>query len=213
MARRQQERTEISRTQILEAALELFSRQGFRGTTVREIAEAAGRSTGNVYHHFPDKDTIFRTLLDQYWEAIDSPEHPVNRALADGTFPDNLEALGRAARQAIQQYRSYVALIYVDVVEFEGAHIRRFYRGMAERFRRFVETHPQPFQAATNLREEIPPEFAVMLSTRIFLQYFAVEILFGVPDHFGGESDRVVQEIATILRRGMVRDPQDVPSP
>ena len=206
MARRQQERTEISRAQILEAALDLFSRQGFRGTTVREIAEAAGRSTGNVYHHFPDKDTIFRTLLDQYWEAIESPDHPVNRTLADGSFPDNLEDLGRAARKGVEQYRRYVALIYVDVVEFEGAHIRRFYRGMAERFRRFVETHPGPFRAAENLRPEIPPEFAVMLSTRIFMQYFAVEILFGVPDHFGGESERVVHEIAAILRRGMMRE-------
>ena len=53
----QGEKSERSRALILEAALQLFSKQGYRGTSIREIAEAAGLSTGNVYHHFPDKET------------------------------------------------------------------------------------------------------------------------------------------------------------
>jgi len=133
----QRERSERSRAQILEAALELFSHQGYRGTSIREIAEAAGISTGNLYHQFPDKETLFRTLLDQYWQAIESPDFPFNRALASGAFPDNLEALGRAARESVELWRDHVALIYVDVVEFEGSHIRRFYSEMAERFSSF----------------------------------------------------------------------------
>ena len=66
---------------MLEAALQLFSTRGYRATSVRDIAALAGLSTGNVYHHFPDKETIFRTLLDQYWAAIDSPDFPFNQAL------------------------------------------------------------------------------------------------------------------------------------
>ena len=45
---------------------------------------AARVSTGSVYHQFPDKETIFRTLLDQYWKAIEQPDFPFNRALAEG---------------------------------------------------------------------------------------------------------------------------------
>ena len=116
----QDKKSEKSRAAILEAALNLFSSQGYRGTSIREIAQTAGVSTGNVYHHFPDKETIFQTVLGQYWKAIESPDFPFNRALASGTFPDNLEALAFAARESVRQYRKYVALIYVDVVEFEG---------------------------------------------------------------------------------------------
>jgi len=36
-----------------------------------------------------------------------------------------------------------VALIYVDVVEFEGSHIRKFYSDMAARFERLAESHPE----------------------------------------------------------------------
>src|SRR5437762_5609794 len=61
------EKSERSRRLVLDAALNLFSHQGYRATTMREIAERAGVSTGNCYHHFPDKETIFRTLIEEFW--------------------------------------------------------------------------------------------------------------------------------------------------
>src|SRR3954467_4161473 len=87
----QEERSERSREQILAAALKLFSHRGYGATSVRDVAEEARLSKGNVYHHFPDKETIFRALLDQYFQAMSDPEHPFIRALAHGTFPENLE--------------------------------------------------------------------------------------------------------------------------
>ena len=47
----QAEKSQRSREQILEAALDLFSTQGYRATSVRDIAARAEVSTGNVYHH------------------------------------------------------------------------------------------------------------------------------------------------------------------
>jgi AcrR family transcriptional regulator len=201
----QDKKSERSQAAILDAALDLFSSQGYRGTSIREIAGAAGVSTGNVYHHFRDKETIFQTVLGQYWKAIESPDFPFNRALASGTFPDNLEDLAFAARESVYQYRKYVALIYVDVVELSGSHIRKFYSEMASRFERFIVTSGN--EAFTrNLRPDVPPTTAVMLASRIFLHYFAVEIVFGVPNEFGKDTDIVVKEIADILRGGMARD-------
>ena len=122
---------------------------------MREIADRAGVSTGNVYHHFKDKEAIFLDLLDVYWQAIDDPDFPVNRALRTGSFPENLEDIGRAARESVAQYRPYVTLIYVDVVEFEGSHIRKFYSEMAGRFERFVEVHRDEIKIEGKLRPEI----------------------------------------------------------
>ena len=94
-------RSERSRQGILDAALKLFSHHGYGATSVNDIADEAGVSKGNVYHHFPDKEAIFRALLDRYFEAMSRPDFPFNRALASGSFPDNLEELGTAARETV----------------------------------------------------------------------------------------------------------------
>jgi AcrR family transcriptional regulator len=202
----QEERSERSRGQILEAALKLFSHRGYGATSVRDIAEGAGVSKGNVYHHFPDKETIFRSLLDQYFQAMSQPDFPFNRALASGTFPDNLEELGHAARDTVADYKDHVALIYVDVVEFDGNHIRKFYAEMADRFDRFLKSHHIEEDLRSRLQDDLSPLSAVMLATRIFYNYFSIEILFGVKDHFGKETEEVIGEISKILRHGMLKN-------
>ncbi|MGZ8795860.1 MAG: TetR/AcrR family transcriptional regulator [Thermoanaerobaculia bacterium] len=201
----QEERSERSRQQILDAALKLFSHRGYGATSVQEIAEAAGLSKGNLYHHFPDKETVFRALLDRYFQAMSQPDFPFNQVLATGTFPENLEQIGRAARDMVRDYREYVALIYVDVVEFDGSHVRKFYEDMASRFDAFLKVHGLEGQLRDKLQEGLSPASAVMLATRIFLNYFSIEILFGVKDHFGKGTDEAVQEISRILRHGMLR--------
>jgi AcrR family transcriptional regulator len=199
-------RSERSQVQILDAALTLFSRRGFRGTSMRDIALAAKVSTGNVYHQFPDKESLFRTLIERYFALLAAPDHPFNRALAAGAFPADLEALARAARDAVEQYRPYVALIYVDVVEFEGQHIRRYYMEMADRFTRFLDSHRERIRLDL-LRPGVPPTTAVMLAARFFLHYFAVERVFGVPNHFGKDTEAVLRETVDILAHGMMRTP------
>lgn len=202
----QGQRSERSRGQILDAALKLFSHRGYGATSMRDIAEEAGLSKGNVYHHFTDKETIFRALLDDYFAVMSQPDFPFNQALASGSFPENLEALGRAARQTVRDYREYVALIYVDVVEFDGSHIRKFYEEMATRFDIFMKAHRINEDLHGKLQDGLSPISAVMLATRIFYNYFSIEILFGVKDHFGKDTDAVVGEISRILRHGMLRN-------
>jgi TetR/AcrR family transcriptional regulator, acrAB operon repressor len=204
----QEERSERSRQQILDSALRLFSHRGYGATSVRDIAEAAKVSKGNVYHHFSDKETIFRTLIDKYFETMSQPDFPFNQALASGTFPENLEQMGSAARDMVRDYREYVALIYVDVVEFDGSHVRRFYSDMASRFDNFVKAHGMEEELHAKLQEGLSPGSAVMLASRIFLNYFSVEILFGVKDHFGKDTDEAVRDIARVLRHGMLRNGQ-----
>jgi len=201
----QEERSEKSKQQILDAALKLFSHNGYGATSVRDIAEEAALSKGNVYHHFPDKETIFRALLDRYFQAMSQPDFPFNRALMTGSFPENLEQLGQAVRDIVRDYREYVALIYVDVVEFDGTHVRKFYGDMADRFDAFMKSTGMEQELERKLAPGLSPVSAVMLATRIFYNYFTVEILFGVKDHFGKETDAAVKEISRILRHGMLR--------
>ncbi|ARN75264.1 TetR/AcrR family transcriptional regulator [Oceanicoccus sagamiensis] len=62
--RRTQERTEITRAKVLEAATRIFSEQGFEGVSIRDIENAAGVQRGLVAYHFDDKDNLWKTVVD-----------------------------------------------------------------------------------------------------------------------------------------------------
>ncbi|MFC0245009.1 TetR family transcriptional regulator C-terminal domain-containing protein [Falsochrobactrum ovis] len=55
----------INRRLILDAALEVFSNYGFRGSTVDQIAEKAGMSKPNLLYYFPRKQNIYVTVLEE----------------------------------------------------------------------------------------------------------------------------------------------------
>lgn len=50
---------------ILDAALDVFSQQGFRGATLDQIAEVAGLSKPNLLYYFPSKEAVHTALLNQ----------------------------------------------------------------------------------------------------------------------------------------------------
>jgi len=52
-----------TRARILDAALDGFSRQGYTGTSIRQIARAVGIRESSLYNHFPSKQAIFDALL------------------------------------------------------------------------------------------------------------------------------------------------------
>jgi AcrR family transcriptional regulator len=55
---------------LVEKALEAFADRGFRGTTIKRIAGRAGIAPGSVYTYFKDKDALFRSTLDEGWNAF-----------------------------------------------------------------------------------------------------------------------------------------------
>lgn len=200
-----EEKSERSRRQVLDAALELFAHQGYRATSVREIAEGANVSTGNVYHHFPDKEAIFKTLLDEFWKISETPRYPFTRALRSGRFPDNIELLGAAARDSVREFRSYMALFFVDVLEFEGTHIKRFYSQTPARFTELLEKSGGE-ELLHRLRQGVSPATALLMTWRLFFNYFTIEVLFNVAEPFGKDSVTVIGEIADIIRNGILQD-------
>jgi len=56
---------QANRAAILDAAREVFADLGFGAATVRDIVRATPLATGTFYNYFPDKETVFRALIDQ----------------------------------------------------------------------------------------------------------------------------------------------------
>ncbi len=206
---RQEAKSEAAVAKALEAALELFSKQGFRGSTMRQIADAAGLSVGNLYHHFPSKEAIFERLLEDYWQRLLDPELPLNQVFARADFPDDLEQLAAASEQVVEDNLRYILLIYVDVIEFRGQHIHDFYQDMAHRFQDIYGERLEERKQSGELGD-VDPMAAVMMASRWFLYFFTVEKCFGVPMHLGMSPQQAVDEFIRLIRYGLLpRDGQD----
>jgi len=76
---------EQRRSQIVRVAMRLFSRRGFRGTTTKEIARAAGVSEAMVFRHFATKEELYSAIIDDKACAGDAedPRQIVADALAE----------------------------------------------------------------------------------------------------------------------------------
>src|SRR5436305_11870802 len=55
---------EDRRRQLIEIAIDLFSRRGFAGTTTKEIAAAAGVTEAIIFRHFTTKEDLYKAILD-----------------------------------------------------------------------------------------------------------------------------------------------------
>ncbi len=62
--------TKNTYTNILQAARRLFIRKGYTATSMREIADEAGIGKATIYHHFQDKEAIFKTLIEANVEKM-----------------------------------------------------------------------------------------------------------------------------------------------
>lgn len=213
MSRKKQEaKSEASMARTLEAAQALFSRQGFGATSMREIAREAGLSVGNVYHHFPNKEALFERLLADYWERLLDPESPLTKLFQRAEFPDDLTEMAYAIEEVVTANKESILLIYVDVIEFKGAHLRNFYSGMAERFRAVYGERLAARQAAGELGD-IDPLVGVMTAVRWFFYFFTVEKCFGISTHLGLPEEKAVDEFVRLFRYGLLPRSPGSPSP
>jgi len=71
---------EANRRVILDAALDVFSAYGFRGTTIDQIAEKASMSKPNLLYYFKRKQDIYVSVLEETLEAWLQPLHDLDPA-------------------------------------------------------------------------------------------------------------------------------------
>jgi AcrR family transcriptional regulator len=200
----QASKSEISTGKVLDAALELFSTQGYGATSMRSISEASGLSVGNLYHHFGSKEAIFQRLIEAYFDKLEEPDHPLRKVFNAARFPDDLEDLAAAIEKTVEEDKASIMLVFIDVIEHGGRHIRSYYETMADRFREVYGDRFAELEREGRLTDA-DPLVAVMVATRWLFYFYTVEKCFGVPMHFGMDTNQAVDGFIRILRNGLLR--------
>ena len=106
------ELVEQRRRQIVEAAVQLFIKQGFHKTTTRQIARAAGVSIGSLYEYFASKEDVLYLVCHSIHTEV---ERGVSEALAKATGGrDALSGVIREYFQVCHRMSDFILLIYQE---------------------------------------------------------------------------------------------------
>lgn len=92
------------RNQLLEAALDVFSRKGFEGTTTKEVAAAAGVTEAIIFRHFPTKQALYTAVLDYRAQSPEFQES-FERLKTCMERNDDEELLRTLAHAIVRSYR------------------------------------------------------------------------------------------------------------
>ncbi|MGE5222235.1 MAG: TetR/AcrR family transcriptional regulator [Omnitrophica WOR_2 bacterium] len=196
-----QQRSEETRTHILEAALQLFSQHGYDATGIAEVCQAAGVSKGAFYHHFPSKLALFLQLLQNWLIEI-------NRQLAvvqDGAqdIPQTLFQMAGKMQWVFQEAQGKLPLFLEFWLQASRdpqirAAVNKPYRQYHEYFAGLIQQgidegslKPVDPQAAARI--------LVALATGLLLQ--------GLLDPDGADWGAVTQESIQLFIAGMQRRP------
>ena len=123
--------TATRRTELLGIAAGLFAEKGFKNTTVRDIADAAGILSGSLYHHFDSKESMVDEILSSFQEELFGKYDEV--LASDDDARTKIERAVRLSFEAIDRHRHEVAIFQNEAD----------YLGSFERFGYLAERHAQ----------------------------------------------------------------------
>jgi AcrR family transcriptional regulator len=165
---RRHESQSLTRARLLEAAGDVFAEKGFRGATITDVADRAGYTIGAVYSNFESKDALFRALMTERLEQLESDlaaafgdEGADLRGSVDERIERELDRL-QAAEDAVparwwrlvSEYRAYVR----DQPEANAE-----LSALDRRCREIIARHVDRFAADVGIDLPIPPIVLVEL--------------------------------------------------
>src|SRR5690349_22111446 len=96
------------REQLLRIAAELFASKGFRNTTVRDIADAAGILSGSLYHHFDSKESMVDEILQTFQRELFAGYDEI--LASKQSARSKIEEAVRLSFEAIDEHHAEVAI-------------------------------------------------------------------------------------------------------
>ena len=166
-------RGERTRSEILQAALGLFTEHGYHGTSMRQIAQEAGIALGGIYNHFSGKEEIFKTVfieLHPFWETL-----PLMNAAQGDTIEEFVCDAARRMIDELGERPDFLNLMFIELVEFNGEHIPEFFEIFFPQFREFS----QRFLAKSQKIRDIPLLMVTRVFIGLFLSYVITDLFIG----------------------------------
>ena len=191
---------------IEDAARELFIKQGFHRTSMRDIARGAEVSLGNLYNYYATKEAIFESLINGYVTVIDDKLRSIFSEIDEPLEPESLRRLGELVGKLVNEHSDFWLLMYIDVLEFQNRHFRKMFDGIIGRFRKIFGDKFKEAEARGDLRTGVDAALVFTAAYMQFFNYFLVEKLFGGNRHLGLSDNQALNYITKIFAYGTLSE-------
>ena len=204
---------EDRRKQILLVAMRLFSQRGFRGTTTKEIAQAAGVSEAMVFRHFANKEELYSAILDHKACAdnLQCPSDIVPDALAQRDDRAVFKGLALAMMRHHEHDTEFLRLLTHSALEgHELAHMfwDRNVRGMYD----FLGSYIRERQREGAMRD-VDPAIVVRGFLGMVIHHSLNNLLWDTRRRLLDISnERAATEFTEILLRGIAANADQTPA-
>lgn len=189
------------RDRILTTSLALFAKRGFAATKTKDIARAAGVSEAMVFKLFPDKEALYRALIE--------------RRIADAELVLPLAELA-ASRETPERYFGRIASLMMSRVEDDPSFMRlllfsaledhplsaEFDAARAAGLRRSIESYLVRRQRTGDLRR-VNPQFASRAFMGLVVSFAQARTLFREPGSRRFSRETLVRELVALFLEGM----------
>jgi AcrR family transcriptional regulator len=199
------------REQILSVATRLFARQGFQGTTTREIARHAGVTEALIFRHFPNKEDLYWAVIEEKIRGVSSPRERLKERLSiAGTDAEVLTGVAveilerRAKDQTLSRLLLYSAL--------ENHRLSsRFFRTYAASHFETLASHIRR-RIAEGAFRPVDPLLAARGFLGMVIYHSWVQELFGGKRYHKFSVQQVSRTLVDIWLHGMLQPTQGLES-
>ncbi len=192
------------RQQILDVATELFARQGFNGTTTRQIAQRAAVNEAIIFRHFPTKEDLYWAVIENQI-ALRPGRSKLDARLASSD--DAVAVLVGVAEDMLNRDTTLTRLLQFTALEkhelsdrFYRTHVSGYFEQLAEFIRRNIE--------AGRFRN-VDPLLAARSFIGILFHHFAVQELYGGKKYQQFDNREVSRVLVDLWLRGVAAQPEE----
>ena len=105
------------RQDILRAAMEIFAKKGFRGTTTRDLAAQADVNEAIIFRYFKTKEDLYRAILEEKMQHGRAAKDEELSGLAENGSVEFLETVGRRFLEKHEQDTTFIRLLLFSALE------------------------------------------------------------------------------------------------
>ena len=187
--------------QLLETALDVFSRRGFEGATTKEIAAAAGVAEAVIFRHFPTKQALYTEVLDYKLQSgalspwLADIQACMDREDDEGLFRTILSHMLESFREGAR-FERMMLFAALEGHELALAHLRQHAQPFFESLNNYVGRR----HAAGALRAARPQYILITLFGMVH-HYGQMTQMFGFPA--AGSDEEMAEAFVSILMDGV----------
>jgi AcrR family transcriptional regulator len=151
--RRRAPKGEMRRTALLDAATEVFARDGYSNASMRDVADLAGITTVGLLHHFPNKIALLQALLDRREQRVVAR---FGELQTEPTLEGFLRFLRMSMGFSVEDAQECQAALMINVESLSDKHPAfSRHQGSFESVHQHAQAHLSSLQKNGEIREEV----------------------------------------------------------